>query len=282
MMADGDATDAKTIPGHGSYDVPAGTMSTSKDSEDYNMNHPRRGICIIFNNKKFDSHTKLSERRGTEIDAQKLYHRFRELDFEVELHHDFSKKEMLNTLEKAGKEDYTNCDCFACCILTHGDQNVLFGRDGRFPTDYIYAPFRGDTCPTLAGKPKMFFIQACQGDRLDHGVVLADSLDQTDGISQVYKIPTHADFLIAYSTIPGFYSWRNTLQGSWFIQALSNVLENHGRKLDIVSMLTIVCRKVCYEFESCVPTDYNMDKKKQVPCLTSMLTRKVFFPEKIK
>ena len=27
-----------------------------------------------------------------------------------------------------------------------------------------------------------------------------------------------ADFLIAYSTVPGFYSWRNTTQGSWFIQ----------------------------------------------------------------
>ena len=29
-----------------------------------------------------------------------------------------------------------------------------------------------------------------------------------------YKIPSHADFLIAYSTIPGFYSWRNTTAGT--------------------------------------------------------------------
>ncbi|XP_067121909.1 caspase-like [Centruroides vittatus] len=282
MIEDSDTTDARTNLGLADHGAHIGAMSTTKDSEVYNMNHSRRGKCIIFNNKKFDAHTKLNERRGTEIDAQKLYHRFRELDFEVTIHHDVPVKEMLKTLEDVGKEDHSDCDCFVCCILTHGDQNVLFGRDGRFATDNIYAPFKGDVCTSLAGKPKLFFIQACQGDRLDHGVLLADSLDTTDGISQVYKIPAHADFLIAYSTIPGFYSWRNTSQGSWFIQALSRVLEEHGRKMDLLSMMTIVNRIVCYDFESCVPNDYSMDKKKQVPCITSMLTRKVYFPEKIK
>jgi hypothetical protein len=37
---------------------------------------------------------------------------------------------------------------------------------------------------------------------------------ETDAKSMSYKIPSHADFLIAYSTIPGFYSWRNTTAGT--------------------------------------------------------------------
>ena len=35
-----------------------------------------------------------------------------------------------------------------------------------------------------------------------------------------FRTPLHADFLIAHSTVNGFYSWRNTVQGSWFIQVL--------------------------------------------------------------
>lgn len=46
----------------------------------------------------------------------------------------------------------------------------------------------------------MFFIQACQGDRLDAGVHLRT---QVDGGDASFKIPNHADFLIAYSTVPG-------------------------------------------------------------------------------
>lgn len=56
----------------------------------------------------------------------------------------------------------------------------------------------------ITGKPKMFFIQACQGDNLDKGVTL--SRTETDGQpGHSYRIPSHADFLIAYSTIPGIF-----------------------------------------------------------------------------
>lgn len=39
-------------------------------------------------------------------------------------------------------------------------------------------------------------------------------------VQYVNKIPMEADFLIAYSTISGYYSWRNSVNGSWFIQSL--------------------------------------------------------------
>ncbi|XP_076353914.1 caspase drICE-like [Tachypleus tridentatus] len=276
-----DVTDARGITLFNKPSVQSAYLSIPIDSDEYNMKHSKRGKCLIFNNKDFELHTRLNERKGTERDAEQLYHCFRALDFDVIIHKNLSVKEVRNELEKVSREDHTNRDCFVCCILSHGENGLLYGRDGKFPNDMIFSPFTGNICPTLAGKPKVFFIQACQGDKLDKGVILARGRDEADGTSHFFKIPSHADFLICYSTVPGFYSWRNTNNGSWFIQALCSVLKTHAKSTDLQSLMTIVSRKVAYEFESCVPTDPGMDKMKQVPCITSMLTRKIYFHPKV-
>lgn len=209
------------------------------------------------------------------MDAENLYFRFRELGFEPVIHANMTRKAMLEELDRLGQQDYRDDDCFVCCILTHGDRDVLYATDGKFPVDSVMDPFRGDVCPTLLGKPKLFFIQACRGDRLDAGTPVV--LETSDSPGQIYRIPTHADFLAAYSTVPGFYSWRNTSQGSWFVQGLCSVLQERARSADLLSMLTVVCRRVALYYESCVPGDPGMDRKKQVPSITSTLTRLVYF-----
>jgi hypothetical protein len=45
--------------------------------------------------------------------------------------------------------------------------------------------------------------KACQGDRLDAGVALHRAPDVTDSGNNCYRIPNYADFMIAYSTVPG-------------------------------------------------------------------------------
>ena len=37
---------------------------------------------------------------------------------------------------------------------------------------------------------------------------------------QANVAPDESDFLLAYSTVPGYYSYRNTVDGSWYIQIL--------------------------------------------------------------
>ncbi|XP_040068353.1 caspase-1 isoform X1 [Ixodes scapularis] len=253
-------------------------LPTSLESEEYNMEHTRRGKCVIFNNRTFDFHTKLSERRGTDLDAENLYLRFSALGFDTVIHQDFKVKQMLFELDRLGNEDHSRSDCFVCCILSHGDKDVIFGTDGKFPVDSVLEPFRGDKCPSLVGKPKLFFIQACRGDRLDDGVPVV--VDTADAPTQVFRIPTHADFLTCFSTVPGFYSWRNTTQGSWFVQSLCKVLQQRARNTDLLSMMTVVCRQVVLYYESSVPGDTVMDRKKQVPSIVSTLTRLVYFRQK--
>ena len=51
---------------------------------------------------------------------------------------------------------------------------------------------------------QLFFVQACQGDKLDGGISMRRETTETDSNGTIsYSIPVHADFLIAYSTIPG-------------------------------------------------------------------------------
>ncbi|CAG2111413.1 unnamed protein product [Medioppia subpectinata] len=280
MVRNGDSVDARSI-----FDVfkarpgcqPLARLSTPVESLTYHMKHKKRGKCLIFNNRTFDSHTRLNERRGTECDGRALYGSFRSLDFDVRIYEDPSAKTITSTLEAVSKEDHSESDCIVVCILTHGEQGILWAKDEKYYTDNVFSYFKGDQCPTLAAKPKIFFIQACQGDRLDAGVAVRRSLDVTDSGHDFYRIPNYADFLIAYSTVPGFYSWRNTTQGSWFIQALTQVLGKHSANLDLLTMMTIVSRLVAYDFESCVPGDPTFHQKKQIPCVTSMLTRLIYF-----
>lgn len=78
----------------------------------------------------------------------------------------------------------------------------------------------------------------------------------------------------------GFYSWRNTTKGSWFMQCLCQELEQNGKKYDILTLLTFVCQRVAIDFESNTPDNPIMHQQKQIPCITTMLTRLLRFHEK--
>lgn len=258
------------------------SMPCAKNSSVYNMQHKRRGVALIFNHKNFDSRLGLKTRNGTDADKENLRVTLRQLEFEVRVYDDLKFKDIEKVIEHYSTfEDHHDADCIFVAILSHGEGGILYSKDQAYKPDRIWSQFTGDKCPSLAGKPKLFFIQACQGDQFDSGVQLK-RYTESDSQTLSYKIPTHADFLIAYSTIPGFYSWRNTASGSWFVQALCHVLQLQGRQgINLLSCLTIVSRKVALDFQSNVPGDQGMNEKKQIPCIMSMLTRDVIFETKM-
>ncbi|XP_037865496.2 caspase-7 isoform X3 [Chlorocebus sabaeus] len=255
------------------------SIQTTRDrvpTYQYNMNFEKMGKCIIINNKNFDKVTGMGVRNGTDKDAEALFKCFRSLGFDVIVHNDCSCAKMQDLLKKASEEDHTNAACFACILLSHGEENLIYGKDGVTPIKDLTAHFRGDRCKTLLEKPKLFFIQACRGTELDDGIQ-ADSgpINDTDANPR-YKIPVEADFLFAYSTVPGYYSWRSPGRGSWFVQALCSILEEHGKDLEIMQILTRVNDRVARHFES-QSDDPRFHEKKQIPCVVSMLTKELYF-----
>ena len=65
------------------------------------------------------------------------------------------------------------------------------------------------------------------------------------------------------------------------MQSLCQVLQEHGHEEDLLSNMTRIARKVAFDFQSYNPGDLAMHDKKQIPYITSMLTKKVYFQKKV-
>jgi len=87
-------------------------------------------------------------------------------------------KEMLSlTRDVASDPSLHDDDCFALCVMSHGQLRSMqtsdgtstmcecvFGSDGNIvPTTTLLAPFSNEKCPSLKGKPKIVIFQACRG-----------------------------------------------------------------------------------------------------------------------
>ena len=79
--------------------------------------------------------------------------------------------------------------------------------------------------------------------------------------------------MLAYATVPGYVSWRNSANGSYFITALINVFTEMADSKHLLDMLTEVNRRVAVESE---PSD-RTGKKKQMPQPVSTLMKQLYF-----
>lgn len=189
------------------------------------------------------------------------------------------------------KRDHSDNDCLFVCIMSHGKKDgKIYAADGEFMVQDLWANFIGEKCPSLIGKPKLFFIQACRGTMTDPGVLYKPrpklrllSSDAVDAklIKEPdnFVIPTLSDLLVMYSCAEGYYSFRNPEDGSWFIQALCDELRENSHE-DLMSILTGVNRRVAFAKQSNVPNDDKFDAMKQMPNIVSMLTKTMFFMKK--
>ena len=69
---------------------------------------------------------------------------------------------MLTLFEDYAKKDYSSTDCFVLAIMSHGCLDHVYSSNGEtiFIRDIVKI---FEKVPSLAFKPKVFLIQACQG-----------------------------------------------------------------------------------------------------------------------
>lgn len=243
------------------------------------MSHKKRGHALIFNHEHFSSFD-VSTRTGTNDDRNNLKETLTSLHFEVTVYNDKRWTEIRSILEDISSSNHSENDCILIAILSHGERDAVWAKDCTYKLEKLYSFFAADKCPTLAGKPKLFVVQACQGKKVDPGVTMSSNIQTDSASTSSYRIPAHSDFLIVHSSMPGYVSWRQTNGGgSWFIQSLCEQLRINGKNFDIMKLLTFVNQKVAIDFESNT-SEPLLDKMKQMPCTTFMLTRILTFNDK--
>ncbi|XP_040049287.2 caspase-9 [Gasterosteus aculeatus] len=246
---------------------------TRRDSiQSYKMDASPCGHCLIINNVEFEPDSELSNRKGSNIDCDKLEKRFKALNFIVEVRTNLKQRQIKHALSALSKKDHSQCDCCVVIMLSHGTEvshnrfpGAVYGVDGQHvPVQLITNYLNGQHCPSLQGKPKLFFIQACGGGERDTGFEVSpdevepsiggadnqtdaipmssssDSLSLSDEVDARATLPTPSDILVSYSTFPGYVSWRNTQSGSWYVETLDQVLEQNAATDDLVTMLMMV------------------------------------------
>ena len=129
----------------------------------YQMTSTPRGIAVIISNKNFleSSGQHFSSREGTEVDREALKRLFKMLQFKVVIYNNQTKAEIRRVAVEMAAFDHSKYDAFIFAILSHGREGVVYGTDGIISIREITSYFT--QCRSLAGKPKIFFFQACQG-----------------------------------------------------------------------------------------------------------------------
>lgn len=128
------------------------------DSEYYDMTNKNRGIALILNHGEFKN-KKLRPRPGTENDCKKIEKCLIDLDFHTIVRNDLHYNELKDQLELISELDHTDNDCLIVVVMSHGEKGVLHAKDKKFPVEELWEPFLGENCPSLVGKPKLFFVQ---------------------------------------------------------------------------------------------------------------------------
>lgn len=261
------------------------TKINTEGLETYPMTAAKRGVCLIINNYDFTKSKlnpvllkPLQNREGTMADERCLTEVFKWLGFEVVVRQDCDSRKMLSELKELGRQDHSQMDCLVCCILSHGREGSVYGVDGHpVPLKDLMEQVNGSKCFSLAVKPKLFFIQACQGNNEQRPVFIeADGPSRgavcTDAVVPKESIPCDADVLLAMATVPNFVSFRERTKGTWFIQSLcKNLVEMVPSRCDLVSIMT----KVNADVSRMTDTTH---VKKQMPQPAFTLRKRVIFP----
>ena len=250
----------------------------------YPMQSKKHGVCLIINNKTFKD-PKHRERKGTDRDEYNLIETWRYLGYHVEVRREATLRkimdifydidDMLDRIKKKMKSQVTN-DSFVCCILSHGNKFCIYSSDSKeVKIDYLERALGASA--VLLDKPKIFFIQACQGEGLGTTPITSKLHTDMSGLQADGEIQTtrRSDVYISYATAQGDQSYRHIEKGSWFIGVVCRTLCEESKQSSLNELQKFINKGVADDVDHVFATA--VGEYRQQPSCSDQLRRNVHF-----
>ena len=123
----------------------------------YPMNSQKHGIALIINNKKLSEG---STYEMADCDELNLTEMLKFLGYHVLIEQTCSHDVMVNLFEDIEMQcldPVMKSDSFICCILSRGDEKMVYGSDNK-PVEFRKIQEAVKNCNILKKLPKLFFI----------------------------------------------------------------------------------------------------------------------------
>ncbi|ETN64316.1 caspase long class, Dredd [Anopheles darlingi] len=257
---------------------PAPRRTVAVTLERYHFVPERAGIFLLVNQFSFHRETnpELSEllpakplrpRKGTAVDKKALEELFTRFGYEMIVEENITHLQILQSVSRAvQKVEPTHCS-LVVCLLSHGQEGKVYGTNS-IPVE-VKAIQSLMANERVTGKPKLLIVQACQGSELQSAVPIPRYEHDGAVVSKERTASVYMDFLVAWSTVPGFASVRHVDKGSWFIQELCTKMQLLYQSEHFADILTAVIDDVS--------SKRGYGNECMVPIVQSTLSKKLYF-----
>ncbi|XP_052217267.1 caspase-7-like isoform X2 [Dreissena polymorpha] len=245
------------------------------------------GYLLILNQRK--------DREGSEKDVKNLLSFFEKiLFFETDVidQNTISETEMDDRINKARNKLNAdpNISCFVCVIMAHGALGTFYVKGGPKTVESVRQAFCNESLPKFTGRPKVFLLQCCRGDKENKYTTVKDS----DLKERMISVPNDADTLIAFATTPEHVAYREPYdpeeqkeqkqerqrQGSHFLNICIDVFKDQYEKKHLEEMLVRVREKVNATPFTVLENDEHI-LYSQMACVWSSLTKVLYLKKKL-
>lgn len=129
------------------------------DTYDDHNNNNVHNRCDVVQNQT--NHSELPQRPWSYDDARNLENVFQQLGFVVYVENNLTASDMLRSFRSTANKCKAEHDALFVIILTHGNENHLYGSDGQAVDIHeMIDCFDNRRCKVMLGKPKVFLMQS--------------------------------------------------------------------------------------------------------------------------